>query len=279
MVRTCLLTAIALSTLASAAPAQAPAWRFRWQPGQVLVYKVQQVTSALDVAGETKVQTTTSLQNTKQWQVLDVDAQGVATLQLSLRSLRLETTTPKGETLLFDSTNPQQSNPQMREQLAQYVGQPLAVVRVDGRGQVIEVRESKFGPASRFESEPPFALVLPETAPAPGHSWERTYKLTLEPPQGTGEKYDAAQRYVCKAADAATATVTLSTLLKTMPESALDRIPLLQMQPEGEVVFDVQAGILRSVRLRVEKELTGHQGEGSSYRFVSSYTEDFLGGK
>jgi hypothetical protein len=53
---------------------------------------------------------------------------------------------------------------------------------------------------------------------------------------------------------------------------------VLQLQPEGEVVFDLQAGRLQSARLRIDKELKGHQGEGSSYKFQSAYTEKYVGG-
>ena len=61
-----------------------------------------------------------------------------------------------------------------------------------------------------------------------------------------------------------------------MPDSLLDRVPLLQMQPDGEVVFDTRDGRLRRACLRIEKELKGHQGEGSCYRFQSTYTEEYL---
>jgi hypothetical protein len=54
-------------------------------------------------------------------------------------------------------------------------------------------------------------------------------------------------------------------------------VPLLQWLPEGEMVFDVQAGILRSATLKIDKELTGHQGEGSSYHFQSVYTAEYAG--
>src|SRR5262249_20617698 len=115
--------------------------------------------------------------------------------------------------------------------------------------------------------------------PIAGQTWERGYRITLEPPQGTGEKYDAMQRYECKHIADGVATVAVTTLLKTMPESLLDRVPLLQMQPEGEIQFDVQNGRLQSAHLRIEQELTGHQGEGSSYRFQSTYTEEYVGNK
>ena len=64
-----------------------------------------------------------------------------------------------------------------------------------------------------------------------------------------------------------------------MPENALDRVPLLQLQPEGEVVFDIALGRLHSASLKIEKELKGHQGEGSSYKFQSSYTEKYVENK
>jgi hypothetical protein len=197
-------------------------------------------------------------------------------LQLSLDALRLETLVPNRDALLFDSANPAQSDAHMREQLARFVGEPLAVLRVDGQGRVIQVVESKHGPASRFESELPFVIVLPPEIREPGQSWERSYRITLEPPHGTGEKYEAAQRYTCKAVADGTVAITVATLLKTMPESLLDRVPLLQMQPEGEVVFDAKEGRLRRAALHIEKEVKGHQGDGSSYRFRSAYTEELV---
>ncbi len=260
--------------MATAALAQAPAWRFHWQPGQVLTYRVEQSTSAAEVIGGKKTETASKLASTKRWQVLAVDPTGVATLQLSLTALRIETTTPSGEVLLFDSADPKGSNPQMREQLSKYVGSPLAVLRVDGLGKVVEVKDTKFGPASRFESEPPFVVTLPER---PRPTWERTYKVTLEPPQGTGEKFDAVQTYTARAATDKVVTIGLSTALKTAPAAAADQIPLLQMQPQGEITFDAANGRLEKAQLKVEKDLQGHQGAGSSYHFQSSYSEKYEG--
>jgi hypothetical protein len=260
--------------LASAATAQSASWQFHWQVGQVLSYRVEQITSAAEVVEGKKTETTSKVTNVKRWQALQVDAAGVATLQLSLTALRVETTTPAGEVMLFDSANPQGSNARMREQLTRYVGSPLAVLRVNGQGKVIEVKECKFGPPSRFESEPPFVLTLPEGEPKA--NWERTYNITLDPPHGTGEKYAAVQKYVCQAKKDATITVGVTTVLQAKPEAVADQVPLLQMQPEGAVVFNLPTGVMESARLSINKELKGHQGEGSSYQFRSSYVEQLL---
>ena len=75
------------------------------------------------------------------------------------------------------------------------------------------------------------------------------------------------------------ATISVTTALKKKPDSAADEMPLLQFQPQGEIVFDTQAGLLRSARLSIDKEVTGHQGEGSRYRFQSTYAEEYAGSK
>jgi hypothetical protein len=275
MIRTLWLAGIAALAITPAAPAQTEAWKFHWQVGHVLDYQVEQTTTVTEIADGNKTETLSKLSNRKHWQVLGVDASGTATLQLSLTALRIETTPSSGEVMRFDSQDPEKSNPQMREQLSKYVGQPLAVIRVTAQGKVVEVKESKFGPASRFESEPPFVITFPEGGPVA--AWERPYQITLEPPQGTGQKYEAVQKYAFRAGDGRTATFDLKTELKAPPESVAEQIPLLQGQLQGEVTFEVQTGVFRAARLRIEKELKGQQGEGSSYHFQSTYVEQFLG--
>lgn len=263
------LAGLALVPAAVAQPAPPPA-QFRWQAGQVLTYRVEQTTTAIDTSGGTTAETVMKLNLVKRWQVLAVDATGAATLQLSLTALRTEVRKPDGESMVFDSATPDPKNPEM----AQYVGPPFAVLRLDALGRLLEVRESKFGPASRFESDLPFKLTLPGTALAPGQSWERSYAIKAEPPQGAGESYAAAQQFTVKSAADSRAVVGLTTTLKTQPEAVAERIPLLALQPEGEVIFDVTTGRMRSAKLRVEKEVADHNGAGSKYRFVSTYSEE-----
>jgi hypothetical protein len=277
MIRRATLAMAAGLVLAATAAAQPAAWQFRWQPGQVLTYRAEQTTAIEETVGGGKVQVRDRLTLTKRWQVLAVDPAGVATLQLSLAALRKEMTTPAGDVLFFDSDHLDKSDAQLREQLTQYVGTPLAVLRLDGKGRVVEVKESRFGPASKFEAELPFRIALPDTVPQVGQAWERTYKVTVDPPQGTGEQYDAVQRCVCKTVTGTAATLSVSAALKTLPAGSAEQAPLLQNQPEGEAVFDVQNGRLQSVSLHVDKEVQGHQGEGSSYHFQSSYNEQYVG--
>jgi hypothetical protein len=277
MIRTTIAALLAVLATTSLASAQAP--RFRWQTGQVLVYRSEHATLVAYVMGDSKSEIRTRVQSTKRWQVLDVDAAGTATLQLSLPSLVYETTTPDGETLTFDSANPDKSPEKMRKDFLPFVGQPLVVLRIDTQGKVIEVKKANavFGSVAKFENEPPFKVLLPVGEMKAGQSWERTYQITLEPPQGTGEKYPAVQRFACKGIADNLATVALTTDVKAMPAAPDDQVPLWQMQPEGEIVFDVQAGRLHKATLHIDKEAKGTQGEDSSTHFQSVYTEQYIG--
>jgi hypothetical protein len=123
----------------------------------------------------------------------------------------------------------------------------------------------------------PFAAVLPPEGLTAGGSWDRNYNITLEPPQGTGEKYAAVQHYTCKSVVENAAVVALTTELKTPPAAAADRVPLLDKMTEGEILFDVGNGRMHRAVLKVDKELKDYMGEGSNYHVQSSYVEQYVG--
>ncbi len=276
MIRTALAALLAALAVAPAAIAQTTG-RLRWQVGQVLTYRVEHTTQDNEVTSDATLDRKTHLSLVKSWQVIEVDKDGVATVRLWLRSLVWETTKPGGDMLRFDSTDPDKSTPELKSSFSKYFKEPLAILRIDPLGRVVQVKESRYGPASRFEIELPFAAVLPEDGLAANKAWERTYQITLEPPQGTGEKFAAVQRYACKSVADNLATVSLTTALKNPPEAAADLMPLVDKLPEGEVVFDLATGRMMKATLHVEKDLKGHAGAKSSYKVQSDYVEQYIG--
>ena len=253
------------------APAAAQAPQFRFVKGQTLTYKVKHHTTASESVDGNQTTTVSKLDLVKRWDVKDVDAAGVATLHLTLTSMRNEQQRPGGDTLLFDSADFGKSTPGLREQMAKFVGTTLAILRVDPAGRVVEVKQ---GNASRYEAEPPFGVVLPKDVIKPGLAWARAYNITVDPPQGTGEKYPAEQRYECVKLDADQTTINVSTTFKMQPEAVQDRIPLLQKDVKGQVVFDAKAGGLVTARFEIDRTIENHQGPGTSYRLQSKYEEE-----
>ncbi len=275
--RAALLAALLLAVVGTVSARESPRWR--WQAGQVLTYQVDHLSKITNTTSGGAATSQNHLKLVKRWQVVAVEPTGEATLQMSLVSMWMQTTTPRGDMLTFDSTNPMASTPQLREQMARYVGAPLAILRVDTQGKVLEVKETKFGSASRFENELPFHVVLPAQTPDVNQGWQRNYQITLEPPQGTGEKFAAVQRCTCKSIDEATLVVSFKTELQNPPEAKADSIPLLQFQPEGEATFDRATGRLKLATREIVRELKDHEGPGTSYRFESKYREELVEGR
>jgi hypothetical protein len=267
------IVAIFLGLLVTTSAAAQTSWQFRWQKGQALTYKVRHITNVAEVVDKSTTSSSSQLDLVKRWQVTDLDNQGTGTLELSLLAMRNEQKRASGDTVLFDSQNLAKSTPELRDQMSKFIGKTLAILRVDRYGRVVE---AKMGSAARYEAEPPFALVVPEARPAAGQKWNRPYTLVIEPPQGTGEKYQAQQSYECKRIDAGKATLTVTTEFKPMPESPLDQLPLLQKDMQGEIVYDSVAGRLASVQLSIDRKIENHQGKGSSYHFKSQYSEVFV---
>jgi hypothetical protein len=258
---------------ASAAPAQQAGWQFRWHKDQVLSYQAEHKTNVEEIVEGSKVVSASKLNVLKRWQVVDVDTKGSATLHLSLGAMRNEQTRPSGEVLLFDSAQADKSTPELKEQMSKFIGKTLAILRIDAQGRVLEVMQ---GSASRYEAEPPFVVVFPSAAPQEKQAWLRSYSVTLDPPYGTGEKYDATQNCECTKIAGGKATLVVGNQFKSMPASVQDHVPLIQKLTEGLVTFDLQAGRLTAVRLTIDRTLMNHHGEGSSYHFQSWFTEELV---
>lgn len=271
--RRVLASLLAVVVLVPLARAQAP--QLKWVAGQTLLYKAEVSTVAFDQVGDNKSETKSLVRATKRWTVKDVDRTGTATLTLSLASMYQQRTTPSGDVLVYDSAAPDKSDPHMKKALEGYLDTPLATLRIAPSGRVVEVKESR-SPAHGFENELPFLAVLPAAELRAGAQWQRDYKITLGPPLGTGEKYDAVHKYACKAATAEAATVSLTTELKAAPKAQADAVPLWQFLPSGELTYDLKNGRLHSARLTVVRELKGHQGEGSVCRFSNDLTVTYV---
>jgi hypothetical protein len=270
------ISALVLATLgisASTASAQTP-WQFRFQKGQDLVYRVRHETSVTEVVQGSASESASTLDVVKRWKLVDVDAAGAATMNLSIEQMRNEQKRPGGEVLLFDSANLDKSTPELKG-MAKFLGTTIASIRVDKQGRVVEV---KAGPKAKYDAEPPFVVVFPEAQAAAGQSWSRPFTITLDPPLGAGEKHQAEQVSACSKIEAGKATLTVTTKLKAPPESPQELVPLVQKLLQGQVVVDLAAGRIDSVQLAVDRTVENHQGKGSSYRFRTTYTEAYVPG-
>jgi hypothetical protein len=259
----------------AAQPVTAGTIRFNWQVNQTHTYKLSQQTvvreTVLDDKTEKPITTTaqTNLTLVRKWTVKAVDAAGVATLELTITQMKNEFRRPDGSSLVLDSANPEHA-----KEMAAYLNVPVVTIRVDSLGRLVEVKEAKAGSAARLTAELPFRLVLPESGPTAGQTWDRPFTLKLDPPLGTGETHEFAQKYTCTAIRDGLLILGVETSLKAPPKALAERVPLVPMLWTGEVFFNVAAGKYHAARLRVKAELPNFQGEGTRFEYESVYNED-----
>lgn len=252
--------------------------RFQFTKGETLSYRLTQTTKITDTVVDDKTGkpvatvSSTKLDVVRNWKVIDVDDKGVATVEFNISTMRWERTV-NNETDVFDSSKPDELN---KGEMAKHVGPVLAIARIDARGQVVEVKESKAGSAARLQSDLPFKCTLPGTAIKVGDRWDRTLSIQLDPPFGTGEKHEATQTFSLLEPRSGLATIGITVALKSPPAITAEQIPLLPHLGEGMIFFNEAKGQYHAARLKVEKELKNHQGEGSSYSFSSTYVEDLI---
>jgi hypothetical protein len=271
------MAAISLPTFAAAQPPAPAAPRFQWTPGEVHNYRVVQSTvvqeTTLDektnkpVTGEAR----TSLALVRKWIVKDVDKAGVATLEMSITELKSEFRQSDGSVTSSDSSRPEDA-----KTMAAYLNKPIVVVRIDGRGTLVEVKEAKGGTAGRLHAELPFRLVLPDASPDANATWDRPFTIKLDPPLGTGESYDFTQKYTSRGTKDGLLVVAIETTLKSPPKALSEQVPLVPMLWSGDVYFNVGAGKYHASRLKARAELVNYQGEGTKYLYESTYAEDAL---
>jgi hypothetical protein len=273
------VSVIAFVVAASVAVAQPPSGavplRFKWEPNQTLTYKVVQITTVQETTIDEKTEkpvtteSKTNLSLVRKWSVKNVDAGGVATLDMAITAMRTDIHPPGGMVVTRDSANPEHA-----KDMAEFLNKPIVTVRVDSQGRLIEVKEAKNGSAARLQAELPFRLTLPDAGPTVGQSWDRAFSLKLDPPQGTGESHDFVQKYTCKGAKDGLTAVGVETALKAPPKATGEQVPLVPMLWTGDVYFHAATGRYYAARLSAKAELTNHLGDGSKFVYQSTYGED-----
>ncbi|HVK18718.1 MAG TPA: hypothetical protein VM533_17430 [Fimbriiglobus sp.] len=276
-------TILALLLTASAASADTTL-RFRWKPGQTLTYSVQQTTTVTETTIEdgtnkpVTAATKTMLALTRRWEVKAVDSTGTATLEMAIAAMRQEIVRPgpldKAGQPTTDRTVLDSATDEGRQQMAAFLNKPVLTAKVDARGQLLEAKAAS-GTADRLQAELPFRLVLPEQPPVAGATWDRAFAIKLDPPHGTGEKYDATQTYTLKGESQGHTVVGVATALKSPPKDPAEMPGLLPLLWEGDVYFQKGTGRYSGARLTVKKEVANHQGEGTKFVYESQLTEGF----
>ena len=277
MTRAFLAVATTLLLVSFASAEEAPKLRFVWAKDASTSYQVLQTTTVQETILDEQTKkpvdiiTVTKMTIGKKWHVKSVETEGSAVLEMITTALKQEITQTAGaakpEFRLLDSANAEDAK------AMPFLNKPIFTLMVDPLGRISDVKSDTPAAADRLQADLPFKLHLPDAAPVANGAWERAFELKLPPPLGTGEKFDAVQKYTFRGMNKDFAIIAVTTALKTPTEDAALLPAIAPMLWEGDVFFNAKTGQYHGAKLTIKKEIANHQGEGTKFRYTSEYTE------
>jgi hypothetical protein len=249
-------------------------FKFKLEPGTKLLYESEFSHKVETRAGQETLVSRSRLTQLRQWHVRNVDALGVATIELTVLKMKLERNDPDSKALIFDSTDPDKSDPQLTAQLSKVVGKPIQRVQLAANG-VVKASQNLSESKSIFP-ELPFQITVADEYPRRGLKWQRDFAVTLDPPLGKGEAFKASQ--VCKVDELTDdkMVVLAETSLESEPTNVGAKMALHQFLPKGKVTLDLKRGLMLESEMTIDKTIDNFEGVNSSYRYTSKAVEKLV---
>ena len=273
------MTRALLVLLATASAVSAQPTRFQFKAGDAFATSVEQsttVTETRPAEGTKPAETLTStakLWLTRRWTVRAVDPAGVATLDLTLTAMKQEIAPApvagqKAETITIDS-----ATPEGRAALKGALDQVVMTVKLDPGGKLLSAESPGGAPTGRVDAELPLRVVWPDAPVVAGTPWTRTITLTLDPPQGAGEKVELAQTYTLKGTSQGVWVIGVTTAPASESKDPAIRLAVAPVLWAGDVYFDPATGRYAGCRLEVKREVADFAGPGTAFRYESKLVE------
>ncbi len=244
--------------------------KYRFSPGQVLRYEGTQVMKGESTVAGMKHDFRASTGWLREWRVLSVDEKGNVRLSLSILRARVETITPDGSKITFDTEKEDANNP-----LRSVVGRPLVEVVLSQNGQILDFGQPQASGAGHFLALLRTQLyALPVEAVAAGAGWQNDIPLPLPAPLGKeGEAIRIRQSFRLEKVADSVATINFAS---GPAEEIKDRARLAaiaQFLPSGKLELDMTRGVLRRIELTLDQTVSEFAGTDSQMHVTGTYRE------
>jgi len=257
-----------------AADAQTYLLRYKFEPGEMVRWKVvHQALVRSTVSGTTQTAETRS-ESVKVWQVKDVSPDGdQATFVHSVDSVDMRQSVSGRQDVHYNSRT-DAVVPTEFEEVAKAVGVPLSVILLDNRGRVLKRQEERSQPHAQPGE---MTIPLPEKAVAVKETWSLPHDANVRQKDGSNKQVKTRQEFTLMEVNNGIATIRVETIVLTPVRDPALEAQLIQHMTDGSVRFDIEAGRVIGQQVDIDKHVIGFQGEASSMHYVTRFTEELLG--
>lgn len=265
----------------AAASADGYRLRYRFKTNDVVNYEVAHTMEITTRKDETSETASNESHAEKHYRVVSVDRDGNAILELMIDRVRMSARFGEADPVVFDSDKPSET-PRQFAHVQKTVGQPLARIKVSASGEMLSVvdllPELKAGESGDSDATRSFLIVFPERPVRVGDTWKDDPNPQVRVTVGKSLTRDVEvlRRYELVSVEGNLATIHVRNTVITPVRDPAIRAQLIQRSPEGEIVFDLENGLLVSRKMTIDKTEIGVFGDNSSMQAVSRRTETFI---
>ncbi|MBI3860464.1 MAG: hypothetical protein HY290_01060 [Planctomycetia bacterium] len=265
---------------------------FKFRPNQVLRYEVvNDAEITTNAKEETEIQRN-STKTKRHMRVGAIDGKtGAADLELSIDWVYMRAIWDKrnGTTpvpIEFQSDDPEKQPPQFKHILAT-VGKPWATIRYSPTGHpekvvstAVQPKEGKGVVASETGADGALEaqlIVLPKHPVTVGDSWSEQFDVVTRDGARNLTKVAIQRSYKLTDVKNGRAAIEMKTAVLTPVNDPAVSSQLLLREVAGQIVFDVERGVILSKEWSVENLVVNALGPNSSMKGKARYTEKLVG--
>jgi len=262
---------------AASADEQKHELRFKFEKGTSAHYAIRQQLSMEVEFNQAVEEASYSANSIRHFQVLDVDAQGNATLELMIDRCFMEAT-QNGNTSTYDSTNLKAEVPPEHAAVAALIGRPSVQIKVSPVGIVLGITPLLGQPQEKIDlsdQKLDVLFALPSESLAVGQLWTElfTTEVFVAGPGGLKRSIKMQRTYRLTQVESGVATITAKTIVLTPNIPPDEEAQLIQKLWQGEIKFDMAAGRMLSRVQNVDGQVANFS-EGKGLITVKSTKRD-----
>ncbi|MCE9631330.1 MAG: hypothetical protein K8S94_11540 [Planctomycetia bacterium] len=244
--------------------------RYRFEPADRIATQVAHRALTETTMNGTTQSVETMTDSTKTWTVIDVAADGRATLEHSVDDVTMTSRTSDRGEIRWTSSGTDEPPPGY-ELVRHSLGVPLVRMVVATDGRVIDRRELR--PCPPAATGDLVVVPLPEEPVRVGAEWTVPQEVVVEVPNGPRKAVRTRLRYRLDSIKDGIATISVDTTVLTPIDDPRLEARLLERIWDGEIRFDIAQGRVVSRRTGIDRRVVGFGGPQSSVRYKASLEE------
>jgi hypothetical protein len=246
--------------------------KYKLRAGETLVSKVTHFAETRTKMGEHMESSSSRTTSEKIWQVQSVDDKGNMTFEYSLRHVVLAQRVGDKDEFKYDSQT-DATPPDIFKKVAESIGQPLAVITINTRGQVVKRDKEMKTPQLGIGD---LTIALPADAIAIGAEWSVPREIRVKLDDGSYKTVKVRELYTLQKVSAGLASISIETQPLTPVDDPAVESQLIQQLSRGQIKFDLDKGRVVNKQLDWKEESVGFRGDNTSLKYDAQYVEELI---